>query len=66
MKTGFDVLDTHSFDESQLDFLRKVVAIMKILSKEALQTALGIGTTVAGIYKGFGEADRAFRGLPDS
>ena len=39
MKTGFDVLDTHSFDESQLDFLRKVVAIMKILSKEALQTA---------------------------
>ena len=31
-----------------------------------LQTALGIGTTVAGIYKGLGQGARAFAGLPDS
>ena len=30
-----------------------------------LQTALGIGTTVAGIYKGLGQGSRAFAGLPD-
>ena len=28
-----------------------------------LQTALGIGTTVAGIYKGLGQADAAFKGI---
>ena len=31
-----------------------------------LQTALGIGTTLAGIYKGIGQGTRAFQGLPDS
>jgi hypothetical protein len=31
-----------------------------------LQTALGIGTTLAGIYKGIGQGRRAFQGLPDS
>ena len=30
-----------------------------------LQTALGIGTTLAGIYKGLGQGSRAFAGLPD-
>ena len=31
-----------------------------------LQTALGLGTTLAGIYKGVGQGARAFAGLPDS
>ena len=30
-----------------------------------LQTALGLGTTLAGIYKGVGQGKRAFAGLPD-
>ena len=30
-----------------------------------LQTALGLGTTLAGIYKGVGQGARAFAGLPD-
>jgi hypothetical protein len=30
-----------------------------------LQSALGIGTTLAGIYKGLGQGTRAFQGLPD-
>jgi len=30
-----------------------------------LQTALGVGTTLAGIYKGLGQGVRAFAGLPD-
>ena len=30
-----------------------------------LQTALGVGTTLAGIYKGIGQGTRAFEGLPD-
>lgn len=38
MKTGFDLLETNE-DEIPIDFLRKTVAILKILSKEALKTA---------------------------
>jgi len=30
-----------------------------------LQTALGVGTTLAGIYGALGQGSRAFRGLPD-
>jgi hypothetical protein len=30
-----------------------------------LQTALGVGTTLAGIYGSLGQGSRAFRGLPD-
>ena len=30
-----------------------------------LQTALGVGTTLAGIYKGIGQGARAFAGKPD-
>jgi len=39
MKTGFDMLENDKFDATQLDFLRKTVAIMKILSEEAIKTA---------------------------
>ena len=40
MKTGFDLLETaDKFDDNQKDFLRKAVAIMKVLIKEAIGTA---------------------------
>ena len=40
MKSGFNILESNSdFDEQQIDFLRKTVAIMKILTKEAIKTA---------------------------
>ena len=40
MKTGFD-LSQHDdkFDAAQLDFLRKAVSIMKVLTEEALKTS---------------------------
>lgn len=39
MKTGFDVFYEERFDEHQLEFLRKSVAIMKVLTEESIQTA---------------------------
>ena len=39
MKTGFDLLENDKFDPAQLDFLRKTVAIMKILTEEAMKSA---------------------------
>lgn len=40
MKTGLDLLDHEvEFDETQIDFLRKTVAIMKILVQEAIKTS---------------------------
>lgn len=40
MRTGFDMLQSNDdFNEHQVDFLRKTVCIMKILTKEAMRTA---------------------------
>lgn len=40
MKSGFDMLEhEEDFDEEQIDFLRKTVSIMKILTQEAIKTA---------------------------
>lgn len=39
MKTGFDMLESDKFNEDQIDFLRKTVSIMKVLSEEAMKTA---------------------------
>lgn len=39
MKTGFDLVDSTNLDEDQVDFLRKTVAILKVLSQEACATS---------------------------
>ena len=40
MKTGVDMLQNEDkFDDAQLDFLRKSVSIMKVLTEEALKTS---------------------------
>jgi histone H3/H4 len=40
MKTGFDIVHGHDgLDTHQLDFLRKTVSIMSVLSEEALKTS---------------------------
>ncbi len=39
MKTGFDLLVNEKFDPLQLEFLRKTVALMKILTDESMQTS---------------------------
>ena len=40
MKSGFDLVEEPSeFDEHQIEFLRKTVCIMKILTEEAMKTA---------------------------
>jgi hypothetical protein len=41
-------------------------ATTNIPNPTPLQTALGLGTTLSGIYKGLGQGTRAFQGLPDS
>tara|TARA_A100001015_G_scaffold174496_1_gene193990 strand:- start:740 stop:1105 length:366 start_codon:yes stop_codon:yes gene_type:complete len=41
MKTGFDLLEKNEdeYDEHQIDFLRKTVALMKILTQQAMKTS---------------------------
>ena len=40
MRTGFDLLENNEeFDENQIDFLRQTVAIMKVLTQEAMKTS---------------------------
>lgn len=41
MKTGFDLLQKNEdeYDEHQIDFLRKTVALMKILTQQAMKTS---------------------------
>ena len=39
MKTGVDLLENDKFTPIQIDFLRKTVAIMKVLTEEAMNSA---------------------------
>ena len=39
MKTGFDMVDDDTVNDAQVDFMRKTVCILKILTEEALKTA---------------------------
>lgn len=39
MRTGFDMIEEDTFTDAQMEFLRKTVAIMKVLTKEALKTS---------------------------